>query len=480
MSAPSVITVQVNAETAGAVANLEKIIGSVHRLSGLGDFVSGLGARLAAAFTVGAVVKLTENAIRLDDEMGKMAERVGIGVQELSKLAYAAKLADVEAGEFEFGLKSFNKQIAEGSELFQTLGIELRNADGSLRSTSDILGDVAEKFSGFNAGANKSALAVELFGRAGTRLISFLNGGKKAIQEAGAELEKFGGVTTPEAAQQAQDFNDDITRLQTALHSIFRAFSENILPILKAFTERMIESKERTAGFVGVAQVLTTIVKLLATAFAVTATHILSVGQAIGVLTAINWELLQGKFRSARDMAVSAFDEIQARVLKTKETIEGIWASAKAPKLELPDEKKTEAPSTRGDVASQAKLNQSRLDQELKLQQSFNAIDAVENENRLKWQEQSITEFYAKKIEMAQDAAAEEQKFLFEQIAAAEKLMEASKDDLQKLAEATALRDQLRKESFVIENNLAAETKKLFAEKVEASLAAENEISAAR
>src|SRR5690606_17775677 len=101
----------------------------------------------AAAFT--AIVKASINAA---DEMSKLAQSTGLTTEALSQLQYAAGLSGVD--DLGNSLVKFNRNIAEAAqgteaqaEAFKVLGIDIKNADGSLRDAESLLIDVADAFS---------------------------------------------------------------------------------------------------------------------------------------------------------------------------------------------------------------------------------------------------------------------------------------------------------------------------------------------
>ncbi len=67
---------------------------------------------------------------------------------------------------------------------FGRFGISIRATDGSLRSSMDVLGDVAELIKDTGTQAEKASIAAELFGqRMGPRLVAALAEGRKAIEQ---------------------------------------------------------------------------------------------------------------------------------------------------------------------------------------------------------------------------------------------------------------------------------------------------------
>lgn len=205
-------------------------------------------AAVAVAAAAGIAVGVG-NALNRMDEIVKSAQKVGISSESFSKLAYAAELSGVEVGQLEGALAKLAKSqdmAAQGSkeqlDIFRALGVEFRNADGTLRATDEVFADIADRFQALPDGANKTAAAMALLGRSGAQLIPLLNGGSGGLQDMGDELQRFGGVVGPEAAKQAEQFNDDLTRLKTAATGLWQSLAIQLLPDLVNLTERMVEA----------------------------------------------------------------------------------------------------------------------------------------------------------------------------------------------------------------------------------------------
>jgi len=128
-------------------------------------------AALAASTALGYMVKQSINNM---DALAKQAQMAGVTVESLSKLAYAAKLADVSQEELVGSMARLAKGMGEASQgtgealkAFQALKID----PAQLKGTDDALLKITEKFAQFEDGAEKTALAIALFGRSGAKLI---------------------------------------------------------------------------------------------------------------------------------------------------------------------------------------------------------------------------------------------------------------------------------------------------------------------
>lgn len=200
-------------------------------------------AKDAARFLKG----LATNALNTADQFSVLAQKTGISVEALSQLDYAAKQTGIE--DLGGSLAQFNKNISEagaGSKTqiaaFKSIGIEasnLKNANGTLKSTEDLLTLVADRFSKYADGADKSTVAQELFGKSGVQMIPFLNQGAKGIAALRKEADALGLTLTTETAQAANDFNSALAKVKFASEGLGRQFLTDITPKLKDFAEFM-------------------------------------------------------------------------------------------------------------------------------------------------------------------------------------------------------------------------------------------------
>lgn len=212
-----------------------------------GKGMLALGSAVAGASA--AMGLLVRNSINVADEISKAASIIGIGTEELSRLRYAADLSGVSFESLQTGVLRLNRNMVAvtnggkaASATFAKLGIDVMNADGSLRSSSDIMADVADKFAGMEDGAQKSALAMELFGKSGAQLIPLLNGGSAALEQLTGEADKFGIVIDAETGRKAEAFNDNVTRLKGAFEAVATQIAAELLPIMVDLTDSLVDS----------------------------------------------------------------------------------------------------------------------------------------------------------------------------------------------------------------------------------------------
>lgn len=203
---------------------------------------AGLAGILALSAGLWTLVRRTADA---GDAALLAAQKTGVQIEAYQRLAYAAKLSNVEAEGLDTGLKFLNQSIdaaGQGSKqdvkAFRDLGISLRGVNGDVRSTEDLLISIADKFEKMPDGPRKTAIAMALFGRSGVDMIPMLNEGGAAIRRWGKEAQEAGLVLSEQAARDADEFNDSLDRLKMGGMGLGNALLSGLLPQLTQLIER--------------------------------------------------------------------------------------------------------------------------------------------------------------------------------------------------------------------------------------------------
>ena len=227
----------------------DSIRGNLAKLGDESNRVKGLLAGLGVSLSVAGFATMIKSAIDAADHLNKLSQKIGISVEALSTLRFAAQLSDVSLETLQKGIKGLSQNIAEantgvgdGAQMFDALGISVKNADGSMKSTEAVLLQVADVFANLEDGAVKTALAVKLFGKSGMDMIPFLNQGAAGINQLTAEAERLGLKLTTETARSAEAFNDNLTALKASSSALGITLARDFLPELINITNAMREA----------------------------------------------------------------------------------------------------------------------------------------------------------------------------------------------------------------------------------------------
>ena len=205
-----------------------------------------IGVAVVAAGT--AITALVKTSIDTMDELSKAAQRSNTTTEQFSKLAYGAGLADVSIQDLQGSLgklaKAQGDALDAGSEqakVFRALGIEVKNADGSLRDTTAVLEDFADRFQALKGSPEAIAAGMAIFGRSFQNLIPLIKDGSQGLRDAGDEAARFGQVVSTEAGQQAEQFNDNLTRMALYVRGVGNAVAQDLLPDLIELSNRFLD-----------------------------------------------------------------------------------------------------------------------------------------------------------------------------------------------------------------------------------------------
>ena len=222
----------------GKIAGMERALDSAKRV--MGSF---------AVATVGAAFgNAMKSAIDRMDDMGKAAQRMGVGVENLSRLGLAAKLSDVSIEQLGTSFGKLNRNMAaiasgdggEAGRAFRAIGVSVTDAAGKLKSGDVVMQELASKFSRMEDGAGKAALAMAIFGKSGADMIPLLNGGAEAMRELGDEADRTGQTISESTARNAEVLNDNIARLYGRSEGFANLLAQKLIPDLIDMSDRLL------------------------------------------------------------------------------------------------------------------------------------------------------------------------------------------------------------------------------------------------
>ena len=210
-------------------------------------FVQGIGMAVAqfAGRAARALADMAGQAINTADEMGKAAQKAGAAAEKFSAIAYAAKLSDVSVEALQVGFKGLSVWMEKNGQVG--------------KDVVDVLVEQSAAFEGMADGAQKTNLAMELFGRSGQEMIPLLNQGSEALRRQMEEAKKLGVVVSGETARAAETFNDRLTTLHSRLEGISLQFASGMLPGLLRMTDTLSALSEKGKVVIAILDVFITL-----------------------------------------------------------------------------------------------------------------------------------------------------------------------------------------------------------------------------
>jgi ElaB/YqjD/DUF883 family membrane-anchored ribosome-binding protein len=204
-------------------------------LAGMGALAAGATAAAAAVAALAGAFALAKSRMEEMHETGEMAEMFGGSVRSMSGLQEAAWRKGVDRESLTGALAKMQKNLtgAAGGEsqksLFEYLGLNATALMGKDPAKQFI--EIADAISRLPTAAERTAAAMEIFGRGGFKMIRFINEGKAGIQALIDNADKFGLVFGDEAMAGIDKATDAMKDLKQAIRGLGTVFAEDVAPI---------------------------------------------------------------------------------------------------------------------------------------------------------------------------------------------------------------------------------------------------------
>lgn len=209
---------------------------------GLFGIESGLDALRSLASSA-SIVGLSKQFAAAGGAIDDMAQRTGLGAEQLSALDYAARLSDTSLEDIAKGVKTLGESItkalagdASASNELANLGLDLQALARAsqyerLLMVSDAIAQIPEP-------AARASAAVGILGKSGLALLPLINNGSKGIGELTNRARELGVVMSAEDVAAAAELGDSFDELGAITASLTNklgaAFAPAVMDGVKA------------------------------------------------------------------------------------------------------------------------------------------------------------------------------------------------------------------------------------------------------
>jgi phage-related minor tail protein len=318
----------------------------------------------AAAGIAGAMVGNAVAAAGAADDLNALAQKTGFTVEELQKMQYASDVVDVSMEQMTGSIMKMTKQMSSGNKAFAKLGVEITNADGSLRSANEVWYESLEALGKVESETERDALSMELFGKSAMDMAGVVDDGGQALRELGDEAESLGLIMSQDVVDDANQMQDAIDKVKGRTRQAFLQMGASLAKSLVPAFERLVDAVTKVvqwfsslrgdtqkiilviAGLVAaispVASLfskVTNIVNGLSSAFAFFTSPAGLVVAAIAAVIAIgvklyqNWDTIKGKLNEFKNKWSSDWNAIKSTFTNIwdgiKNKVSGTWTSIK-------------------------------------------------------------------------------------------------------------------------------------------------------
>lgn len=227
--------------------NVEEGFTSLQRAQrrALDSMSSGLkkyGAALAAAASVNALKNMVQNSIDAMNAMDDFSTRIGISVEALSHLQFAAESSGIKMAELQMALQRQTRRTAEAAKgtgeavkAFEALNLSATamtklSPDEQLRAIAQAMQNVSDQ-------GERVALAFKLWDSGGVKMLQMIDD----LDTLTAQAEELGLTISTDMAQSATAFNAQIVKIKSVFSAVAKVVSGELLGALTSVTDKAVE-----------------------------------------------------------------------------------------------------------------------------------------------------------------------------------------------------------------------------------------------
>lgn len=222
---------------------------------------TAVGALGAIGVAVGGAQlgRFTMDSLAAAEAIDDTAQRVGFAVEQLQELRFAADQNGSSARTLDMALQRFSRRVGEAAngtgELLNSLeetGIELRNADGSMRDSYSILLDYADAIQNAESEQRALSLAFKAFDSEGASLVTLMRQGREGVLGFGQAARDAGVILEEGLVQQGAEANAALRvmrqEITTRLQGAVLENAEGLTDLAEAFADVATWAIEAAAG----------------------------------------------------------------------------------------------------------------------------------------------------------------------------------------------------------------------------------------
>lgn len=226
----------------GSLKNLGKIGGAT---------VAALGAAFIAAGT--AAFNLAKDAGEAADKLLDLEQITGLSTNTLQEFQFVAAEAGVDFDGLVGSVQRFTARLpqiesgsSEAARAFESLGVNLRDANGNIRDTDELFPELITSLQGIENVTERNAVAQQLFGRSLGDLAPVLGMSAEQMAALRQEANDVGAVLSRDALNSANRFRASLDTLEVQVEAAKTAVGAGFAPIFEAV---LIPALEQASGW---------------------------------------------------------------------------------------------------------------------------------------------------------------------------------------------------------------------------------------
>lgn len=285
------------------------------------------GISMAAGGALVGLGGLAYNAVKGADELNTLAKQTGFSTEELQRFKYAADLVDVSMDDIVAATKKLKKAMGSDDDIFEKLGVSIRDSNGEMRDMRDVFYDSLRALSRVRNETERDTLAMELFGKSADELAGIIDDGGDALKYFGDQAV---GVLDADTLEKLNQMNDQLDQMKNNLVGAFTELGAKIAEVLGPKLEWLLGKIGEFVDWLGTLDegTIETILYILALTAALSpvASAIGNISGAIAFLLANPYVALIAAIVALVALIAVKGDEIQAKLGELDDYVQNVFA----------------------------------------------------------------------------------------------------------------------------------------------------------
>jgi hypothetical protein len=194
----------------------------------------------APLVALGAAVALTANkTIEFADKLTNLETVTGLSSRSLQEYKYIAEMTDTSFDGFVGTISKFTNKMAgivsEGGKPYETLkrlGVVTRDLNGHIRDMNELFPETIKALQNIENPIERNQAAMQIFGKSVSDLAPILSLSNKQFDEMRKRANDLGLVMSENDVKAANEFGDEVKKLQVQLNSVINKLGASLIPVL--------------------------------------------------------------------------------------------------------------------------------------------------------------------------------------------------------------------------------------------------------
>lgn len=328
-----------------------------------------------------ALYNMTLGIAKDVDQLSKFSQQIGVSTESLSRLQYAAgQMANVSEQQFGMAIRRMTRRIEEAKDgagpaaaALERLGLSARelarmSPDQQFRKLAEAMKDAQSQ-----GGRLRDTMAI--FDTEGMPLVNMLAAGSDRIREFEEEADKLGVTVGQDLVADALAFQNELRKLEGVKKGLKQTIASELLPTLTNMTSKFTDAEDAAGRLDKVSRVAATGVKLLASVGVIVTGVFKTLGEALGGIGAVVWELLKGNWKQAMEINRMGGADMIANIKGIGSDLKDVWSDVELEGTPVTDAIEVDFEEAEETVATKGK---SLVDKAAQIyQQVQNAIERI-------------------------------------------------------------------------------------------------------